>query len=335
MKQEIHKLPNQSDQVEVLSSIALRQANAGEKSVAQSTLREASILANSFETKSIDKPVALSSIAATQSRMGLADEARITFDRVNKLIAKIPNRMDRLSAYIKISQAYARADNRGGAIRMLQEALAAAGNIDQPQKRNFFLTEIAINQATLGDMDAAIDSVGQISSPINRDAAFLKLTSELLYSGHIYRAMAASEQINSSALKARVFALMARFQYGTNTAALAEENFQRAVQQSGQIKNLAERASIVSEIARMRMRTGNQESAQNLFTTALTLTDTLGDTTTRATTISLIAKNQARALLTAQAKESFNRIEDPSVADNLRQDIGKISKAIDAIQQAM
>ncbi len=334
LKTEAQGLLNPTDQVFALCRLAVHQTKAGNGTEAQQTAQEALTIADKINAVN-RKAVAMSRVAATWAILGATRRSQEYFEQVNSLLASITDMVDRVSAYAAVAQGYADAGNKGAALRMLQETRQAARNINDGSQRFRLLAEIAVYQAQLGDTDGAVATARSIEPVSSRDAVLFKTAADQLYSGHIYRAMAIAEPIETPTHEARAYALLARYQRGTELDGLAQENFDRAIGSSNLIVNDVDKAGILSEVARLRMRTGDADTAGKLFEKARLLVEDTGNAHTHDIASALIAKNQVRALQTVQAKKTLSTIADASIAKDVRDDIAQMDGTIDIVRSLM
>jgi|GEM_PF-2974079 len=334
LKTEAQGLQSRSDRVLVLCRLAVHEAKAGNRAEARQTVQDALAIADTINAPD-RKAVATSRIAATWATLGATRQSQESFGQVNTLLASITGTIDRVSAYAAVAQAYVDAGNKGGALRMLQETRQAARYIDDGNQRLRLLGEISVYQAQAGDIDEAIATTANIEPVSSRDAVLFKIVADQLYSGYIYRAMAVAEPIETPIYEARAYALLARYQRGTELGALAQENFGRAIGSVNLLSNDVDKAGILSEIARLRMRTGDAEAARKLFDKALLLVEDSGNARTHDIASALIAKNQTRALQTVQAKKTLSTIADASIAQDVRDDIAQMDGTVDIVKALM
>jgi tetratricopeptide (TPR) repeat protein len=334
LKMEAQGLPDLTDRVFALCRLAAHQAKTGNEAEAQQTAQDALAIADKIHVADT-KAVAMSRIAATWTVLGAMRQSQEYFEQVNTLLASTTATVDRVSAYAAVARAYADAGNKSGASRVLQETRQAAQRINDDGQRFRLLAEIAVYQAQLGDTEGAVATAGSIEPVSSRDAALFKTAADQLYSGHIYRAMAIAEPIDTPTHEARAYALLARYQRDTELDALAQKNFDRAIASSNLIVNDVDKAGILSEVARLRMRTGDVGMAGKLFDQALLLVENAGNAHTHDIASALIAKNQARALQTVQAKKTLVTIADASIAEDVRDDIAQMDGTIEIVRSLM
>ena len=335
LKTEAEGLSSPPDRVFALCRLAVHEAKAGNGAEAQQTVQGALTIADAINAAD-RKAVAMSRIAATWAVLGATRQSQEHFAQVNTLLAAITDVVDRVSAYAAVAQAYADAGNKSGALRMLRETRQAARNINNGGQRFGLLAEIAVYQARSGDIDGAVATAGSIEPVSSRDAVLFQTAADQLYSGHIYRAMAIVEPIETPTHEARAYALLARYQRGTELDALAQENFDRAIDSVNLMVNDDDKAGILSEIARLRTRTGDADTtARKLFDKALLLVEDTGNASTHDIASALIAKNQTRALQTVQAKKTLLTIADASIAKDVRDDIAQMDGTIAIVGSVM
>lgn len=261
------------DRVRALLAIARAQAAAGDRSVADATIREA--LAGASSDAGRARPQALEEIAVVQADFGDIDGGLATA----KMIEDAETRSEALSgisgaqadagdfagslatakstgnpfllveALNRIAAARADAGDRAAAAPAHEEALATAQASQDHSERQRLLRRVAMGQIETGDLDGALATIGLIEQGPDRDDVLGEIAAARAEAGDASGALEAATAIVDPEDRAKALGLIGAAQVRSGDRSAAETTLQAALEAVEQVVDVDDRAIAMAMVA--------------------------------------------------------------------------------------
>jgi len=327
--QSARQINNDSKKLQLLSEIALGQAQAGYAQEIQSFSQEA--LQSAWQIwPGLEQVQALSKIAQVQAQAGYAQEAQSTFQKALQSARQTESESEKARALSNIAWGQTQAGHAQEAQTIFQEAVQSAGQIRDKTVKTQALSEIAQGQAQVGYAQEAFQSARQVGDKSVKARTLIEIAHVQAQAGYAQEAQSIFKEAFESAgqigrdnsAKFQVLSEIAQGQAQAGYAQEAQSTFQEALQRARQIGRNLRQAQALSKIAQGQAQAGYAQDAQSTFQKALQSAGQIGDKSAKIQALSEIAQVQAQAGYSQQAQ-----FTSQAAFQNARQIIDKSAKA--------
>lgn len=274
-----------------------------------------------------EKPYLAAHLAVVQFQLGDTIGSGVSIQRALHSVNAIPEKVERLSTFCKLSKRYYDMRKLILAEEILSQAAAiAATELGGSEKARIF-GEIAIARGYMGDTAGAMMSIDNASTGRGRQQMLFGLGRSYVELDRPYQAWVVLNKISDEVEYSKLLVRLVSRLIHTGDERQAAYYFRGAGLRARQIATTEVKVMIVGHFARLYQRLGEDSEANSLFAHAITSINSMSG---RKADFSLasIALDQARAQKLEGARISVSRIKERIVKDIVAAEVDRTEKIL-------
>lgn len=323
---ELQKISDPDSQVGALMTLSNQLALVGEDTEPESTLSEIRKLA-SEATNVYVRPLLWGKLSEAQFKSGDSRGAAVSLDMALKSTSAIPEKIERLAVFCKLSKRYYDVRSLTIAQEILDEAAAIASTeLDGSQRARIF-AEIAMASGYMGDLEGALLSAANASDGKGKQQLLSRLGQLYVDVDKPHSAAAIVELMDDRVESSKVLIRLVSMFIHKDQLEDASHYLKVADSEAKKISELELRIMITGQLARLYRRLNLDAEAKRLFSNALTLANKMNGRKADMVFASL-ALDQAKGLELDGARNSVARIKEPVIRAPIEMEVDRIEKIL-------
>lgn len=323
---ELLKINNADSRVRVLMSLSHRLALAGEATEPQATLDEIRTMASNGKDVYL-KPLYWGKLAEVQFKTGDSRKAAVSLNMALKAASAIPEKIERLAVFCKLSRRYFDVRSVTIAQAILNEAaVIASTELDGSQRARIF-GEISIARGYMGDTDGALISATTASDGKGGQQLLSRLGQLYVDMEKPHSAAVMVETVGDRVERSKVLIRLISMLIHKDEGQEASYYLKVAESEAKKISEPELKVMITGQLARLYRRLNLDAQANQLFANALSLAGKMSGRKSDLAFASL-ALDQAKGLRLEGARFSVARIKESIIKDPIAAEVDRIEKIL-------